>query len=557
MSSPEAIRSEMEEWEATTLAETLRRRPERKPEFKTASGIPVKRLYTPLDVADLDYLRDLGFPGQYPFTRGVYATMYRGRVWTMRQYAGYGTAEETNKRFKYLLEQGQTGLSVAFDFPTQLGYDPDHPLATGEIGKVGVSVFSVEEMMRLFDGIPLGEVTTSMTINATANAILAMYIATAEAQGYEQAALGGTVQNDILKEYVARAMYIFPPEPSMRLAVDIIEYCAKHMPRWNPISISGYHIREAGANAVQELAFTLANAIAYVEGALERGLEVDEFAPRFSFFFAAHNDFFEEIAKFRAARRMWAKIMRERFGARKPRSCALRFHTQTAGSTLTAQQPLVNVIRVAIQALAAVLGGTQSLHTNSYDEALCLPSEEAALLALRTQQVIAYESGVTRTVDPLAGSYYVEWLTNEIEERAWRYLERIESMGGAVKAIEKGFIQREIARSAYEQQKAVEEGELVVVGVNKFKLEGEEVRIELLKVEPTVEEEQKKRLVALKARRNPRKVEEALDELRRAAEGEENLMPYVLKAVKARATIGEIFSVLREVFGEYKPPLIF
>jgi len=557
LSSLEAIRSEMEEWEATTLAETLRRRPERKPEFKTASGIPVKRLYTPLDVAGLDYLRDLGFPGQYPFTRGVYATMYRGRIWTMRQYAGYGTAEETNKRFKYLLKQGQTGLSVAFDFPTQLGYDPDHPMAAGEVGKVGVSVFSVEEMMRLFNGIPLGQVTTSMTINATTNAILAMYIATAEAQGYEQAQLGGTVQNDILKEYVARAMYIFPPEPSMRLAVDIIEYCAKHMPRWNPISISGYHIREAGANAVQELAFTLANAIAYVEGALERGLNVDDFAPRLSFFFAAHNDFFEEIAKFRAARRMWARIMKERFGAKKPRSCALRFHTQTAGSTLTAQQPLVNIVRVAIQALAAVLGGTQSLHTNSFDEALCLPSEEAVLIALRTQQVIAYESGVTRTVDPLAGSYYVEWLTNEIEERAWRYIERIDRMGGAVKAIEEGYMQKEIARSAYEQQKAIEEGELVVVGVNRFRLEGEEVKVELLKVDPAVEEEQKRRLRELRARRDNRKVEDALDALRRASEGEENLMPYVLRAVKAKATIGEIFGVLREVFGEYKPPLIF
>ena len=557
LSSLEAIRSEMEEWEATTLAETLRRRPERKPEFKTASGIPVKRLYTPLDVAGLDYLRDLGFPGQYPFTRGVYATMYRGRIWTMRQYAGYGTAEETNKRFKYLLKQGQTGLSVAFDFPTQLGYDPDHPMATGEVGKVGVSVFSVEEMMRLFNGIPLGQVTTSMTINATTNAILAMYIATAEAQGYEQAQLGGTVQNDILKEYVARAMYIFPPEPSMRLAVDIIEYCAKHMPRWNPISISGYHIREAGANAVQELAFTLANAIAYVEGALERGLNVDDFAPRLSFFFAAHNNFFEEVAKFRAARRMWARIMKERFGAKKPRSCALRFHTQTAGSTLTAQQPLVNIVRVAIQALAAVLGGTQSLHTNSFDEALCLPSEEAVLIALRTQQVIAYESGVTRTVDPLAGSYYVEWLTNEIEERAWRYIERIDRMGGAVKAIEEGYMQKEIARSAYEQQKAIEEGELVVVGVNRFRLEGEEVKVELLKVDPAVEEEQKRRLRELRARRDNRKVEDALDALRRASEGEENLMPYVLRAVKAKATIGEIFGLLREVFGEYKPPLIF
>jgi len=553
----ERVKEELARWEKTTLAATLERRPERKPAFRTASGIPVKRLYTPLDVADLDYTRDLGFPGEFPFTRGVYATMYRGRIWTMRQYAGYGTAEETNKRFKYLLEQGQTGLSVAFDFPTQLGLDPDHPLAVGEVGRVGVSIFSLDEMMRLFDGIPLGEVTTSMTINATATAILAMYIATAEAQGFEQAILGGTVQNDILKEYVARGMFVFPPEPSMRLTVDLIEYCAKHMPRWNPISISGYHIREAGANAVQELAFTFANAIAYVETCVERGLKVDDFAPRLSFFFAVHNDFFEEIAKFRAARRIWAKIMRERFGAKKPRSCMLRFHTQTGGSTLTAQQPLNNIIRVAIQALAAVLGGTQSLHTNSYDEALCLPSEEAALLALRTQQIIAYETNVTNTVDPLAGSYYVEWLTNEIEERVWRYLDRIDELGGAVKAIEEGFVQGEIARSAYEQQKAVEEGELIVVGVNKFRLKGEEVRVELLKVDPRVEEEQKRRLKALRASRDARKVEDALDELRKAAEGEENVMPYMLKAVKARATIGEIFSVLREIFGEYRPPREF
>ena len=556
MSSPEAIRAEMSRWEATTLAETLKRRPERKAEFRTASGIPVKRLYTPLDVADLDYLRDLGFPGQYPFTRGVYATMYRGRIWTMRQYAGYGTAEETNKRFKYLLEHGQTGLSVAFDFPTQLGLDPDHPLAAGEIGRVGVSVFSLEEMMRLFDGIPLAKVTTSMTINATATAILAMYIATAEAQGAREAELGGTVQNDILKEYVARGLYIFPPEPSMRLVVDLIEYCARRMPRWNPISISGYHIREAGANAVQELAFTFANAIAYVEGALERGLKVDEFAPRFSFFFAVHNDFFEEIAKFRAARRIWAKIMRERFGARNPRSCMLRFHTQTAGSTLTAQQPLINIVRVAIQALAAVLGGTQSLHTNSFDEALCLPTEEAVRVALRTQQIIAYESGVANTVDPLGGSYYVEWLTNEIEERVWRYLDRIERMGGAVKAVESGFMQREIARSAYEQQRAIESGELVVVGVNKFRTD-EPVRVEILKVDPEVEEKQVQRLRALRARRDTRKVQDALSALRRAAEGDENLMPYMLEAVKAEATIGEIFGTLREIFGEYKPPLEF
>ncbi len=552
----ERLRSELEEWEKTELAETLKKRPELKPEFKTASGIPVKRLYTPLDLASKDYLRDLGFPGRYPFTRGIYATMYRGRIWTMRQYAGYGTAEETNKRFKLLLAQGQTGLSVAFDFPTQLGLDPDHPLAAGEVGRVGVSIFSLEEMMRLFKGIPLGQVTTSMTINATATAILAMYIATAEAQGYEQALLGGTVQNDILKEYVARGLYVFPPEPSMRLAVDLIEYCTKHMPKWNPISISGYHIREAGANAVQELAFTFANAIAYVEECVERGMKVDEFAPRFSFFFSVHNDFFEEIAKFRAARRIWAKIMKERFGAEKPRSCMLRFHTQTAGSTLTAQQPLVNVIRVALQALAAVLGGTQSLHTNAFDEALCLPSEEAALLALRTQQVIAYETNVINTVDPLGGSYYVEWLTDEIEERVWRYLDRIEGLGGAVKAIEKGYIQGEIARSAYEQQKALEKGELIVVGVNKFRVE-ERTRVEILKVDPAIEEKQLERLRALRARRDKARVEKALDKIRRVAEEEVNIMPHMLEAVKARATIGEIFGALREIYGEYKPPHIF
>ncbi|RLI09209.1 methylmalonyl-CoA mutase, partial [Candidatus Bathyarchaeota archaeon] len=418
------------------------------------------------------------------------------------------------------------------------------------------SVFSIEEMMRLFDGIPLGEITTSMTINATATAILAMYIATPTAQGYEQALLGGTVQNDILKEYVARGLYIFPPEPSMRLVVDLIEYCARNMPRWNPISISGYHIREAGANAIQELAFTFANAIAYVEACLERGLRVDEFAPRISFFFSVHNDFFEEIAKFRAARRIWAKIMRERFGAEKPRSCTLRFHTQTAGSTLTAQQPLVNVVRVAIQALAAVLGGTQSLHTNAFDEALCLPSEEAALLALRTQQVIAYETNVANTVDPLGGSYYVEWLTDEIEERVWRYLDRIDGLGGAVKAVEKGYIQGEIARSAYEQQKAIEGGDLVVVGVNKFRIE-EEIRVELLKVDPAIEGRQVERLRALRAGRDRARVEEALDGVRRVAEGDANIMPYMLEAVKARATIGEIFGVLRDVYGEYRPPLVF
>ena len=551
------LEREFERWEKETVPKWLSRLPERKKEFVTTSGITIKRLYTPLDIADKDYMRDLGFPGEYPFTRGIHATMYRARIWTMRQFSGFGTAEDTNRRFKYLIKEGETGLSIAFDYPTIMGYDSDHPLARGEVGVCGVAIDTLKDFEILFDGIPMDKVTTSMTINGPTIPILSMYIATAEKQGVPQECLGGTVQNDMLKEFIGQKLIIWPPEPSVKLVVDVIEYCTKHMPRWNPISISGYHIREAGANAVQELAFTLADGIAYVEECLERGMKVDEFAPRLSFFFAAHNNFFEEIAKFRAARRMWAKIMKERFGAKKPRSCMLRFHTQTAGSTLTAQQPLINIIRVTIQALAAVLGGTQSLHTNSYDEALCLPSEEAALVALRTQQIIAYESGVTKTVDPLAGSYYVEWLTDEIEERAWRYLDRIERMGGAVRAIEKGYIQREIARSAYEQQKAIESGELVVVGVNKFRLEGEEVRVELLKVDPAVEEEQKRRLKALRARRDKRKVEDALDRLRRAAEGEENLMPYMLEAVKARATIGEIFGVLREIFGEYRPPLVF
>jgi methylmalonyl-CoA mutase N-terminal domain/subunit len=432
----EEIQKSKEQWEKTTVAQSFGKLPEREA-FSTSSEIPVARVYTPVDVANLDYLRDLGFPGEYPFTRGVYPTMYRARFWTMRQYAGFGTAEQTNKRFKYLLEHGQTGLSVAFDFPTQVGYDCDHPMATGEVGKVGVSASTLRDMEILFDGIPLGKVTTSMTINAPATVLLAMYIAVGQKQGVNQADLGGTVQNDILKEYVARGMYIFPPKPSMRLVTDIFEYCSKHMPKWNTISISGYHIREAGATAVQEIAFTLANAIAYVQAAVDRGLDLDQFAGRLSFFFASHNDFFEEIAKFRAARRLWARIMRERFKAKNPASWMLRFHTQTSGVSLTAQQPYNNIVRVALQALAAVLGGTQSLHTNSFDEAYALPSEQAVTIALRTQQIIAYESGVVDTVDPLAGSYYIEYLTNEIEEKALKYIEEIDAMGGAVDAIEK------------------------------------------------------------------------------------------------------------------------
>ncbi|MEM2105973.1 MAG: methylmalonyl-CoA mutase family protein [Candidatus Bathyarchaeia archaeon] len=551
----EEIQKYKEKWEKTTVTR-FGKLPE-KGEFYTSSEIPVARVYTPVEVAKLDYLRDLGFPGEYPFTRGVYSTMYRARFWTMRQYAGFGTAEQTNKRFKYLLEHGQTGLSVAFDFPTQVGYDCDHPMATGEVGKVGVSASTLRDIEILFDGIPLNKVTTSMTINAPATVLLAMYIAVGQKQGVDQADLGGTVQNDILKEYVARGMYIFPPKPSMRLVTDIFEYCSKHMPKWNTISISGYHIREAGATAVQEIAFTLANAIAYVQAAVDRGLDLDRFAGRLSFFFASHNNFFEEIAKFRAARRLWAKIMRERFKAKNPASWMLRFHTQTSGVSLTAQQPYNNIIRVALQALAAVLGGTQSLHTNSFDEAYALPSEQAVTIALRTQQIIAYESGVVDTVDPLAGSYYVEYLTNEIEERALKYIEEIDAMGGAVAAIEKGFMQREIVESAYRFQKEVESKKRIIVGVNEF-ISEEKTPIKILQIDPEIEKTLVERLKRLKQQRGKAKVEEALGRLRKAAEHEnENLMPYILQAVKAYATLGEICDTLREVFGEYKPSTIF
>ena len=503
-----------------------------------------------------DYLRDLGFPGEYPYTRGVYATMYRARLWTMRQYAGFGTAEQTNQRFKYLLKHGQTGLSVAFDFPTQLGYDCDHPMAKGEVGKAGVSISTLRDMEIVFDGIPLDKVTTSMTINAPATILLAMYIAVAEKQGVPQEKLGGTVQNDILKEYVARGMYIFPPKPSMKLVTDIFEYCSKYVPRWHTISISGYHIREAGATAVQELAFTLANGIAYVEAAINRGLDLDRFASRLSFFFASHNNFFEEIAKFRAARRLWAKIMRERFGAKNPSAWCLRFHTQTSGCTLTAQQPLNNIVRVTLQALAAVLGGTQSLHTNSFDEALALPSELAARVALRTQQIIAYESGVADTIDPLAGSYYVEWLTDHIEEEAMKYIERIDQLGGAVAAIEKGYIQREIVESAYRYQREIEKKERVIVGVNEFITE-ERTPIEILKIDPEIEKKLIERINSIRKMRNQLKVREALDKLRKAAEHDENLMPVILECVKQYATLGEICDTLREIYGEYKAPTIF
>ncbi len=544
------------EWEEKILKPILAKAPERKKRFETHSGIEVKRLYTPTDTKNLDYARDLGFPGAYPFTRGIYPTMYRGRLWTMRQYAGYATAEETNARFKYLLEQGQTGLSVAFDLPTQTGYDADHPMALGEVGRVGVAISSLEDMERLFEGIPLDKVSTSMTINATAPIILAMYVAVAKKQGVDPKLLDGTVQNDILKEYVARGTYIFPPEPSLRLTVDIMEYCSRELPRWNSISISGYHIREAGATAVQELAFTLANGIAYVEAAMKRGLDVDSFAPRISFFFGAHNNLFEEVAKFRAARRLWARIMRERFGAKNPASWMLRFHTQTAGCTLTAQQPLNNIIRVTIQALAAVLGGTQSLHTNSYDEALALPSEEAVRIALRTQQIIAHESGVADVVDPLAGSYYIESLTDQIEEKAEEYIKRIDALGGALKAIESGYIQREIMESAYRYQKEIESRERIIVGVNEYVMEEEKRSLKLLKVDPTVREKQIARLQEVRRRRDNVRVQELLSKLEEAARGTDNLMPIILECVEAYATLGEICDVLRKVFGEYKAPVL-
>ena len=550
------IRRQKEKWGKETLNKSFDKLPERG-QFRTSSDIPVSQVYTPGDIAELDYLRDLGFPGEYPLTRGVYPTMYRARFWTMRQYAGFGTAEQTNKRFKYLLEHGQTGLSVAFDFPTQVGYDCDHPLALGEVGKVGVSASTLRDMEVLFEGIPLDKVTTSMTINAPANVLLAMYVAVGRKQGVEQSRLGGTVQNDVLKEYVARGMYIFPPKPSMRMVTDIFEYCSQNMPQWNTISISGYHIREAGSTAVQEVAFTFANAIAYVQAAIDRGQDLDRFAGRLSFFFAAHSNFLEEVAKFRAARRLWARIMRERFGAKNPNSWMLRFHTQTSGVSLTAQQPYNNIVRVALQALSAVLGGTQSLHTNSFDEAYALPSEQAVTVALRTQQTIAYESGVVDSVDPLAGSYYVEHLTNEIEERAQKYIEQIDGIGGAVAAIEKGFMQREITESAYRFQKEVEAKKRVIVGVNDF-VSDEKVSMKLLQIDPAIEKKLVKQLKRIKRERNKEKVNEALSKLREAAGKENvNLVPFILEAVKEYATLGEVCGTLREVFGEYKPPSIF
>jgi methylmalonyl-CoA mutase N-terminal domain/subunit len=549
------IDQKLHHWEETTLQKALRRFPERDSEFKTDSSLPVQRVYTPTDV-QTEYLPDLGFPGEYPFTRGVQPTMYRGRLWTMRQYAGFGSASETNARYKYLLEQGQTGLSVAFDLPTQIGYDSDEPVAAGEVGRVGVAISSLEDMERLFDGIPLDRVSTSMTINAPAIVLLAMYIAVGKKQGVDSEQLRGTVQNDILKEYIARGTYIYPPGPSMRLITDLFRYCHDHVPHWNTISISGYHIREAGSTAVQEVAFTLANAIAYVQAALDAGLKVDDFAPRISFFFNAHNNLLEEVAKFRAARRLWARLMRQRFRAQDPKSCMLRFHTQTAGSMLTAQQPENNVVRVTLQALAAILGGTQSLHTNSRDEALSLPTEESVQIALRTQQILGYESGVADSIDPLAGSYLIESWTDAIEKRAIDYIERIDALGGALHAIEQSYVQREIQESAYRWQLAVDRGEKVVVGVNRFQVE-EELDLDILRVDPAVGERQAARLRALRDRRDNKMVSEALSRLENGARSDDNLVPLVLDAVEEYATLGEICGVLRKVFGEYQASTLF
>ena len=519
---------------------------------ETDAGVEIRPLYGPDDLEGFDPNRDLGLPGQPPFTRGVYPSMYRGRLWTMRQYAGMGTAKETNARFRYLLDHGQTGLSIAFDLPTQMGFDSDHPRAEGEVGKTGVAIDSLEDMRTLLEGIPLDQVTTSMTINATAAILLLLYELVAEGQGVSADRIGGTVQNDILKEYAARGTYIYPPKPSMRLITDLFAYCRERIPRWNTISISGYHMREAGATAVQEVAFTLADAVAYVQAALDAGLAVDEFAPRVSFFFACHMNFFEEVAKFRAARRLWARIMTERFGAKDPRSAMLRFHTQTGGATLTAQQPENNVVRTTLEALAAVLGGTQSLHTNSFDEALALPTERAVKIALRTQQILAYESGVTDTVDPLGGSYFVESLTNEIEQRAWQYLEKIDGMGGAVAAIEAGWIQDEIHESAFRIQQAVESGGRVVIGVNRYASE-EEVPPEIQMIDEGEVEAQKERVRSLRARRDQRAVDAALRRVGETARGSANLLHPMKEALRAGATLGEVSDALREIFGEYHP----
>lgn len=545
------IKNQKKEWE-----EKVKIYKQRNFKFESVSGEPVDILYTPSDLEGFDYMQDLGFPGEYPFTRGIYPTMYRGRLWTMRQFAGFGIPKDTNKRYKYLLKHGQTGLSVAFHFPTLYGRDSDHPMSKGEVGRCGVAVDSLRDMEIIFDGIPLDRISTSMTINPPAAVLLAMYIAVGEKQGIPAKLLTGTIQNDMLKEYQAQKTWIYPPKPSLKLIVDTIEYCCENVPKWNTISISGYHIREAGATAVQELAFTLANGFTYVEAAIERGLDVDKFAPRLSFFFNSHLDFFEEIAKYRAARRIWAREMKNRYKAKNPRSYLMRFHTQTAGCTLTAQQPENNIIRTAFQALAAVLGGTQSLHTNSMDETYALPTEKAVKIALRTQQLIAYETGVANTIDPLGGSYYVEALTNKLERKAYEYFDKIKALGGVIPAIEKGFFQREIAKSAYKYQMELEKKEKIIVGVNEF-IEEEEAEIEVLKIQPEVEKYQIEQLKKLRKERNNKKVKETLKVLRKSAENGENLMPPILNAVKAYATVGEICDTLKEEFGEYKEPPIY
>ncbi len=549
----EELKKQLERWEQTTLSKSLASLPERKDEFITTSSEAVNRLYTPLDVADMDYASSLGLPGEYPFTRGIHPTLHRSKLWTMRMFAGFGTAEETNQRFKYLLEQGQTGLSIAFDLATLMGYDTDQPEALGEFGKCGVAVSSLKDMEILLDGIPLDKVSTSMTINSPAAIIWAMYIAAAENKGIRADQLRGTIQNDILKEFIAQKEFIFPPEPSMRLVVDTMEFGSKHVPQWNTISISGYHIREAGSTAAQELAFTLGDGLEYVRWGIARGMDVDEFAPRLSFFFNAHNDFFEEIAKYRAARRIWAREMRETFKAKNPRSWLLRFHTQTAGVSLTAQQPEINVVRVAIQALAAVLGGTQSLHTNSLDEALALPSEHAVTIALRTQQIIAEESGVANTVDPLGGSFFVEAMTDRLERQAYEYFRRVEELGGVIPAIEKGFFQSEISDAAYRYQREIDEGIRKIVGVNAY-VEQKPLSIPILEMDPQGYERQVKRLEELRRTRDNGRVGQALDRLRIALEGTENTMPHILEAVHAYATLGEIVQVMKEVFGVYHEP---
>ena len=545
-----------QEWKDTVLTPGLKRSAQRQDRFETSSGAEIDTVYTPEDLPDFDYVRDVGYPGEYPFTRGVQANMYRGRIWTIRQYAGFGTAEETNERYRYLLDQGQTGLSIAFDLPTQIGYDSDHPLARGEVGKVGVAIDSLRDMEILFHNIPLGKVSTSMTINATAPILLAMYIALGKKQGVEPANLNGTTQNDILKEYIARGTYIFPPRPSMRLTTDIFAYCAKEVPRWNTISISGFHIREAGSTAAQEIGFTLADGIAYVQAAIDAGLDVDTFAPRLSFFFNSHINFFEEIAKFRAARRLWAKIMKERFGAKEPRSWMLRFHTQTAGCSLTAPQPRNNIVRTAVEALAATLGGTQSLHTNSFDEAYAPPSEEAVTIAVRTQQILAYENGIADTVDPLGGSYYIEHLTDRLEKEAGEYIAKIDDFGGAVAAIEQGYQQREIQDSSYRYQKEIETSKRTVVGVNKFVSPYPRI-VGLLRVKPEVEKRQKERTAEVRKDRDASKVQKSLKRLEDVARSKDNTVPAFLECVEAYATVGEVCDVLRKVFSTQKEFLVF